>query len=281
MCPATPSARKEREMNDVRTFVGLIALVLASSTGAQARDIWDLTGNDNNANTRSEIAPGALQVHDMEGVSGVADQDWFRISQKPYSSYEVLVDGLTGGLAPVPVTVPGTELGVHLIYGGGSVVPSNALGASGSARVLYFRNETGTVNDDDRIRVSNPLCAAACLATEQYRIRLFDTTYGIPRFNNSATQVTVLVVQNTSDRVVYFNAHFFDANGVIQATYSQNLSPFGTQVVNTSAIPGLAGKSGSIIVNNDGRYGVLTGKAVSLEPATGFAFDTLMVARGQ
>ena len=33
--------------------------------------------------------------------------------------------------------------------------------------------------------------------------------------------------------------------------------------------------------NNDGRYGVLTGKAFSLEPATGFAFDTLMVARGQ
>jgi hypothetical protein len=260
--------------------IALAASVLAVP-GAQARDIWDLTGNDNNANTRSEIAPGALQVHDMEAVAAIADQDWFRISQKPYSSYEVLVDGLTGGLAPVPVTVPGTELGVHLVYGGGSVVPSNALGASGSARVLYFRNETGTVNDNDRIRVSNPLCAGACLATEQYRIRLFDTTYGISRFNNSATQVTVLVIQNTSDRTVYFNAHFFDANGVIQGTYSQNIAAFGAAVLNTTTVPGVAGKSGSIIVNNDGRYGVLTGKAVALEPATGFAFDTLMVARGQ
>jgi hypothetical protein len=268
-------------MNDVRTFVGLIALVLASSTGAQARDIWDLTGNDGSAATRSEIAPGALQVHDLEGVSGVADQDWFRISQKPYSSYEVLVDGLTGGLAPVPVTVPGTELGVHLVYGGGLTVTSNALGASGSARVLYFRNETGTVNDADRIRVSNPLCAAACLATEQYRIRLFDTTYGISRFNNSATQITILVLQNTSDRVVYFNAHFFDSNGTLLGTYSQNIAPFGTVVLNTGTVAGVAGQSGSIIVNNDGRYGVLTGKAVSLEPATGFTFDTLLVARGQ
>jgi hypothetical protein len=254
---------------------------LLAAPAAHARDIWDLTGNDNNASTRSEIAPGALQVHDMEGVGGVADQDWFRISQKPYSSYEVLVDGLTGGLSPVPVTVPGTELGVHLIYGGGSVVPSNALGASGSARVLYFRNETATVNDDDRIRVSNPLCAGACLATEQYRIRLFDTTYGISRFNNSATQITVLVIQNTSNRVVYFNAHFFDANGVIQGTYSQDIPAFGAAVLNTATVAGVAGKSGSIIVNNDGRYGVLTGKAVSLEPATGFTFDTLMVARGQ
>lgn len=266
----------------LKSALALAACVAAlTSPTAQARDIWDLTGNDNNADTRSEIAPGALQVHDMEGVGGVADQDWFRISQKPYSSYEVLVDGLTGGLSPVPVTVPGTELGVHLVRAGGSVVPSNALGASGSARVLYFRNETGTLIEDERIRVANPLCAGACLATEQYRIRLFDTTYGISRFNNSATQVTVLVIQNTSDRVVYFNAHFFDANGVLQGTHSQNIPPFGAAVVNSSGLPGLAGKSGSIVVNNDGRYGVLTGKAVSLEPATGFAFDTQMVARGQ
>jgi hypothetical protein len=259
---------------------GLAASVLASPA-AHARDIWDLTGNDGSAATRSEIAPGALQVHDMEGVGGIADQDWFRISQKPYSSYEVMVDGLTGGLSPVPVTVPGTELGVHLVRQGGSVVPSNALGASGSARVLYFRNQTGALIDDEFIRVSNPLCSAACLATEQYRIRLFDTTYGVPRFNNSASQITILVVQNTSDRVVFFNAHFFDGNGAIQGTYSQNIAPFGATVLNTSTVSGVAGKSGSIIITNDGRYGVLTGKAISLEPATGFTFDTMMVARAQ
>jgi hypothetical protein len=258
----------------------LAALVL-SSPAAQARDVWDLTGNDGSAATRSEIAPGALQVHDLEGVGGIADQDWFRISQKPYSSYEVLVDGLTGGLAPVPVTVPGTELGVHLMRQGGLSVPSNPLGASGSARVLYFRNETGTLIDDEFVRVANPLCAGACLATEQYRIRLFDTTYGVARFNNTTSQVTILIIQNTSDRVVYFNAHFFDAQGALQGTSSHNLAPFGTIALNTSTVPGVAGKSGSIIVNNDGRYGVLTGKAVSLEASTGFTFDTMMVARGQ
>lgn len=258
----------------------LAASVLAAPA-AHARDIWDLTGNDNNNGTRSEIAPGALQVHDLEAVGAIADQDWFRISQKPYTSYEVLVDGLTGGLAPVPVTVPGTELGVHLVRAGGAVVPSNALGASGSARVLYFRNESAASIDDEFVRVSNPACTSACTANEQYRIRLFDTTYGVPRFNNSATQLTLLIVQNTSDRVVYFNAYFFDGNGVGLGVYSQNLAPFGTIVLNTTTVPGLAGNSGSIIVQNDGRYGVLTGKAVSLEPATGFTFDTPMVARGQ
>jgi hypothetical protein len=259
---------------------GLAASVLASPA-VHARDIWDLTGNDGSNATRSEIAPGALQVHDLEGVSGIADQDWFRISQKPYSSYEVMVDGLTGGLAPVPVTVPGTELGVHLVRQGGSVVPSNALGTSGSARVLYFRNETGNLIEDEYVRVSNAACGGTCLANEQYRIRLFDTTYGVPRFNNSASQITILVVQNTSDRVVYFNAHFFDVNGVLQGTYSQNLMPFGAVVLNTGTVAGVAGKNGSIIVNNDGRYGALTGKAIALEPATGFTFDTGMVPRGQ
>jgi hypothetical protein len=268
-------------MNRMNALALVACASVFGSSAVHAHDVWDLTGNDDSSATRSEIAPGALQVHDMEGAGGVADQDWFRISQKPYSSYEVMVDGLTGGLSPVPVTVPGTELGVHLVRQVGSPVPSNALGASGSARVLYFRNETGTLIDDEFVRVSNPLCAGACLATEQYRIRLFDTTYGISRFNNSTTQVTVLVLQNTSDRVVYFNAHFFDANGTIQGTYSQNIPPFGATVVNTSTLAGLSNRSGSIIINNDGRYGVLTGKAVALEPSTGFTFDTLMVARGQ
>ena len=147
--------------------------------------------------------------------------------------------------------------------------------------MLYFRNQTGAVIDNEYIRVSNPLCAAACLATEQYRIRLFDTTYGFPRFNNSASQFTILVIQNTSHRVVFFNAHFFDAIGALQGTYSQNIEAFGSVVLNTSTVAGVAGKSGSIIVTNDGRYGALIGKAIALEPATGFTFDTQMVARGQ
>jgi hypothetical protein len=34
-------------------------------------------------------------------------------------------------------------------------------------------------------------------------------------------------------------------------------------------------------VSNDGRYGSLAGKAVAVEPATGFTFDTAMTPRSR
>ena len=43
---------------------------------------------------------------------------------------------------------------------------------------------------------------------------------------------------------------------------------------NTSELPFAAGMAGSITVTHTGRYGDLSGKAVALEPATGFTFDT-------
>jgi hypothetical protein len=257
-----------------------LLLLLAASPLVRAQDVWDLTGADDGPTTENQLTPGVWQVHDMESSGGVADEDWFLLNQTPYSSYEVVVDGMTAGLAAVPVVMPGTELGVQLIYGGGSV-PSNSLGAPGAARGLYFRNETGAAIDDQKVRISNPACGVMCSAAEQYRIQLNDTTYSVPRFNNSATQISILIVQNTSDRVVYFNAHFLNAAGTLLGTYSQNLAAHGSQVLNTSTVPGVAGTSRALIVNNDGRYGALSGKVVSLEPATGFTFDTTMVPRPQ
>jgi hypothetical protein len=37
--------------------------------------------------------------------------------------------------------------------------------------------------------------------------------------------------------------------------------------------------SGSITLSHDGRYGELAGKAIALEPATGFSFDTPLLHR--
>jgi hypothetical protein len=49
--------------------------------------------------------------------------------------------------------------------------------------------------------------------------------------------------------------------------------------VNTAGIAVLAGASGSITVAHDGPYGGLAGKAVALEPGTGFSFDSPLIAK--
>jgi hypothetical protein len=50
----------------------------------------------------------------------------------------------------------------------------------------------------------------------------------------------------------------------------------GVQVLATGSIPALAGRSGSAQIAQLGGYAALAGKAVALEPATGFTFDTLV-----
>jgi hypothetical protein len=61
------------------------------------------------------------------------------------------------------------------------------------------------------------------------------------------------------------------------ASHALTVGPKSLAVVQaTSTVPSL---SGSITVAYDGRYGDLAGKAVGLEPATGFAFDTPLEPR--
>ena len=50
------------------------------------------------------------------------------------------------------------------------------------------------------MRVRGAACGTACSTSDTYRVRFYDTTYTVPRFNNSGTQATVLLVQNATDR---------------------------------------------------------------------------------
>jgi hypothetical protein len=112
-----------------------------------------------------------------------------------------------------------------------------------------------------------------------YRIRAWDTTLLVPRFNNSATQTTVLVLQNTGTTPVAGHAHFWSTTGMLVATQPFTMPPRGSYVVNTSTIPGAGGVGGTIALSHDGSYGVVVGKAVVVEPSTGFVFDTALVPR--
>jgi hypothetical protein len=260
--------------------IGFAGVVLAAFCGAEASvasgiDVWDRTGDDASFATETELVPGSSQIHDLDSLVEI-DEDWFRFTVKGYSSYEVVVDGTTAGLANVPVERPGDALGVQLVVNGNSA-PSQAASGSGASRSLRVANHFGNAVSGYRIRVGDAKCGGSCTADEQYRIRFRDTTYSVPRFNNTGTQTTIMILQNNTDQAVSAWLYYFDAAGLTLGASPAALGPRGSLVFNTALAVDMAGRSGSIRIVHDGPYGSLSGKAVALEPSTGFTFDTAML----
>ena len=183
------------------------------------------------------------------------------------------MDEVSGDLVP---------LGLDRIDGDGSTVLQSALAAgTGPARSLRWANTTTTEVTDETVRVTSGGCTTDCGADDVYRVRAYETTYAIPRYNNSGTQITILLLQNPTDATIHANVFFWDASGSLVATQSVPVPPKNVVVLNTSGVPGVNNTSGSISVASDGRYGELTGKTVALEVATGFSFDSPMIVRAR
>jgi hypothetical protein len=91
----------------------------------------------------------------------------------------------------------------------------------------------------------------------------------------------VMVVQNRTPRPVAGRAYFWSAAGSLLGESPFSLSPRATHVLNVATVAGVAGQSGSITIAHDGGYGALAGKAVALEPSTGFSFDSPMTDRAR
>jgi uncharacterized repeat protein (TIGR01451 family) len=224
----------------------------------------------------AELVHGSQIAGNLEAIlpGFVPDQeDPYRIRQAPYHSYEVVVDGTSGDIGS------GAGPALDLVASDGTtVVLSSTPAGAGSSRSLRFENATGTAIDDQWVRLRSAGCTF-CEAEDVYRLRAFDTTYRIVRFNNSATQITILLVQNPTGLPVAGHAQFWNAAGTLLASQPFSMAPRGAFVLNTSSVGGLSGRSGSVTVSHDAPYGALYGKAVAVEPATGFTFDTPMLAR--
>ncbi|MET0554094.1 MAG: DUF11 domain-containing protein [Vicinamibacteria bacterium] len=222
----------------------------------------------------AELVHGTRLAADLAGAGGVADVDLYRIRQQPYASYEVVVDGTSGDVGA------GTGPLVDRVQSDGSTVQqaSQPVGV-GPSRTLRFANTTAAVQDGDLVRVRSGSCGSDCGADDVYRIRAWETTGAIPRFNNSATQVTVLVLQNRSALPIAGTAYFWSLSGTLRHQVPIALASKGGLVLNTAAFTQLVGQSGSVTIVHDGSYDALVGKGVALEPATGFSFDSLLVSR--
>jgi hypothetical protein len=252
----------------VETFL----LQLSSPVGASLR-VSSADGtilDDDFGVTLGELAHGSvLTTAPTPATSGPPGVHHFRIAQAPYASYEVVVDAASGDLLPLDLARVG---------GAGTTVLQTAVASgTGGSVSLAWMNDTAATDVGQLVRVASGGCTTGCGADDAYRVRAYETTLRGTRFNNSGGQVTVLTLQNPSDRVVTARARFLRADGTLVGTSALSLAPRASFVLDTATVASSA--SGSVVVAHDGPYGGLTGKLVSLEPATGFAFDTPLAPR--
>ena len=242
-------------------------LVLCAATAGA--DVWDLQDqNDDTATgTRNELRHGGEQMHDLAVRPGpVADEDWYKLYQYRDTSWEAVVDGASGDV------VNGFNL-QRIASDGTTVLQTAPVGFQ--ARYLRWMNTGAFDESGERLRVSGAFCDTSCGADDVYAIRVRETTVYVPRFNNSGTQGTVLILQGApAHQAVDVRMVFRSAAGALLHTLATHVPFEGGAVLNLSAIPQLAGQSGHVIVGHSGGYGGLAVKAVAVEPATGFTFDT-------
>ena len=261
-----------------KTAAGLalgLTMVLGAPAGA---DDWDVgPDSDGGLGTDNALFHGAEQVHDLGAIETgpttvIQDQDWYLTSVHPFSSYSFVVDGFTGDLDLTSADVLRTDVNGNFLE---SALISDA---GGVLSLNWLRESGGSATETNFVRITGASCGFGCGTADTYRARFYDTTYTIPRFNNSGTQTTVLLIQNATDRTCGVAPLLLSPSGTFIASMSPGaVAPNRLLVLATAtAAPN---QSGSVRIVHTCGYGGLSGKAVALEPATGFAFDTPMTPR--
>jgi hypothetical protein len=258
-----------------RTIGGAISLVAVLCTSVTGDDKWDLGQfTDDAPPVINQLTHGAIQTHDIQGPAGpTSDQDFSFVAAKAGHSYEVRVFSTN---TCFQVNANENCATLARVAPDGATILNAATGPDG-AMALGFGwmvvRWTSSADQLDLIRV-NGYALFPAEASSQYDIQMRDTTYLVPRWNNTATQVTVFLIQNGSAFPITGSILLYNAAGALSHTQPLAVPARGLQVFSTASIPALAGGSGSAAIVHDGTYGALAGKAVALEPGTGFTFDT-------
>lgn len=249
-------------------IAGLCIAGLAST--ASAIDEWDAaTVKDNTAaTTRNLLQRGVNQIHDLQAVGGVADEDWFVLGLQAYRQHQIYVTEVTGD-TPVD-NVDFLELWDAT---GTTLLQQATIGLAGVEKLIRFFSGPDTAF---RIRVKGN---ANSPATSRYSISLTESTMYCPRYNNAGTQVSVLIAQNTTNGSCGIGVEFFDEAGTFITSHQGSFNGSGMLVLSVGSIPMLAGTKGSVRLQPYCSPSGVKAKMVALEPATGFSFDTLCERR--
>jgi hypothetical protein len=247
-----------------------MALAVASAAFATDRyeSVLGAGFSDDTVGTFLELLHGRIRTHDLQDVGG-ADVDWSFVQETLNHSYEATVMNTALRFSSAPASGKATMN--HCDATGAILTPGTPLNVYDGAFAARWIATSSTYN---YIRITG---FAGLGADSGYDIQLRDTTYSIPRWNNSGSQTTVFLIANTTNTEVTGSIFFYGSGGALLVSPEPlSVLPHGLRVVSTASIPGLAGLSGSAQIAHTGGYGALSGKAVSLEPATGFTFDTVM-----
>jgi hypothetical protein len=164
----------------------------------------------------------------------------------------------------------------RLASDGVTVLQESVAVGVGFSRSLRFENNTAQTVTTELVRVRSTNCGTSCGPDDVYRIRAYETTYYVSRFNNVAPQYTNIDVQNTSSRTVSGHYHFWNASGTLLGSLAFSLPPHRTMVLDLRTLPFTNGQTGSMTVSNDGAYGDLWGKTAQMMDPMGMSFDTYL-----
>ena len=253
----------------------LFAVSLAGlSTAAMAVDDWDVGAIKDNtaATTRNELARGEWQMHDLEAIGGVADEDWYDVPTTSFRTYQVAIGQVTGD-APID-----NADFLTLWDAAGTTLLATANAAAGAtSKVIRFDSQAGT---SFRVRVKG---SVGSTATARYAINVVESTMYCPRYNNSGTQSSVVIIQNTTNGPCSVGISFIIEDGTSSQFTAGTVPSAGTLVVAGGSVAGVPGTTGrvQILPNLPNRCSpsALKAKVVALEPSTGFSFDTLCERR--
>jgi hypothetical protein len=255
---------------------GAVAALLAAAP-ARAIDPWEAPPfPDDNSATLNTLGHGGEQIHDLDqGGTATNDIDWVTVPTLARHSYEVRLSNASvqfdwGACTDCAQFERVSAAGAILTD---DVSTVNEGGLESYDRSVRWIATANTTNEYVRITGNQDVSETS---SSVYTLRYWDTTYSIPRWNHTGTQTTVVLVTNLTQNPVSVVVHFYSATGGLLATASYSLLPNALNVLSTGLIPALAGQSGHIHIAHTAGYGGLSGKAVALEPSTGFTFDTAM-----
>ena len=116
---------------------------------------------------------------------------------------------------------------------------------TGGAVALRWRSPRGFPDHRETIRVRSTACTTDCGADDVYRLRVYETTASVPRFNNSATPGHGADPAEHHRPSLSGHADFWNAAGLRLATVPLAIPPHGALVTNTGAVLASTSRAGA------------------------------------